>query len=465
MRIALFVHCFYPSHIYGTETYTLELARNLKLLGHEPVVATANFAGEPPLPAPVHRYTHDGIAVVAIDKNRFPHTRVKDTYYQPEMTPVLDLLLDEIGPDLVHVTHLINHTAVLLERLAARRIPTVATFTDFFGFCYNNKLEAHDGRLCAGPATPAVNCLACHLKAVADGAPEPADWRMRMSRRAAGAGLAARAMHAAQTMPGVRAGALAGRVQDVEQRPAILRALYQHYARAIVPTAFIEHAYARNGFTRPMSRIPFGVDIDRGRKAPRPEGTPLVIGFIGQLMAHKGPDLLVDAARAALDPGNYEIRIYGSMNQDPAFAAKLEQRAAGLPVRFMGTFAPARMREILDELDVLAIPSRWYENSPLVLLNALASHTPVIVSDVEGMTEFVKDGVNGFTFERGSTSALAGVLSRMQQDSSLWRRLAATTNYDMTTMEMARRTLDVYEQVRATAAAPAHAVPSGAAGG
>ena len=42
MRIALFVHCFYPSHIYGTETYTLELARNLKLLGHEPVVATAS---------------------------------------------------------------------------------------------------------------------------------------------------------------------------------------------------------------------------------------------------------------------------------------------------------------------------------------------------------------------------------------------------------------------------------------
>lgn len=465
MRIALFVHCFYPLHIYGTETYTLELARNLKLLGHEPIVATAIFAGEAPLPEPVHRYTHDGIAVVSIDKNRFPHTRVKDTYYQPEMAPVLDLVLDEIRPDLVHVTHLINHTAVLLERVAARRIPAVATFTDFFGFCYNNKLEAHDGRLCGGPATPAVNCLACHLKAVADGASEPADWRMRMTRRPAGAGLAARAMHVAQRMPGMRAGALAGRVQDVEQRPPLLRALYQHYARAIVPTAFIEHAYARNGFARPMSRIPFGVDIDRGRKAPRPEGAPLVIGFIGQIMAHKGPDLLVDAARAALEPGNYEIRIYGSMGQDPAYAARLEQRAAGLPVRFMGTFTPMRMREILDELDILAIPSRWYENSPLVLLNALASHTPVIVSDVEGMTEFVKDGVNGFTFARGSASALAGVLARMQRDSSTWRGLASTTNYDVTTMEMARRTLDIYEQVWATAAGSAHGALDGVAAG
>src|SRR4030095_2474597 len=98
------------------------------------------------------------------------------------------------------------------------------------------------------------------------------------------------------------------------------------------------------------------------------------------------------------------------MGQDPGYAAALERRASGLPVRFMGTFAPEHMREVMDDLDVLAIPSRWYENSPLVLLNALASHTPVIVSDVEGMTEFVKDGVNGYTFARGSVGSLAAVL-------------------------------------------------------
>jgi glycosyltransferase involved in cell wall biosynthesis len=40
------------------------------------------------------------------------------------------------------------------------------------------------------------------------------------------------------------------------------------------------------------------------------------------------------------------------------------------------------MRDVLDDMDALVIPSRCNENSPLVLLNALASHTPVIVSDV-----------------------------------------------------------------------------------
>ncbi|MFO1311874.1 MAG: glycosyltransferase family 4 protein [Burkholderiales bacterium] len=454
MRVALFVHCFYPSHIYGTETYTLELARNLRALGHEPVVVSAVFAGEPAQPATVHRYEHEGIPVLSIDKNAYPHTRVKDTYYQPSMRGVLGELLDEVRPDLVHVTHLINHTGVLLEATAARGLPTIATFTDFFGFCYNNKLEAHDGSLCAGPASPAVNCLACHVKAVADGSGSQ-DWRTRFKRTPTGAGLAARGMHLAQTLPPLRAGTLAGKVQDIEQRPHILATLYRNYARAIVPTAFIEGAYARNGFARPMDRIAFGVDIDRAPKRRERGGPPLVLGFIGQIMRHKGPDLLVDAARAAFDPGDYEIKIYGSMTQDPAYAAALQQRAAGLPVQFMGTFAPERMRDVLDGMDVLAIPSRWYENSPLVLLNALASHTPVIVSDVEGMTEFVKEGVNGYTFARGSVAALTQVLARLRRDPAGLRALAETTSYAMTTREMTRRTVETYGKVRAAAGAAA----------
>lgn len=463
MRIALFVHCFYPGHTYGTETYTLDLARNFKRMGHEPIVVSATFVGERPQTTPIHRYRHEGIPVLSIDKNLFPHRELKDTYYQPQMAPMLGDLLDEIGPDVVHVTHLVNHTAVLLEACAARRLPTIATFTDFFGFCYNSRLEAHDGELCSGPASPAVNCVACHFKGVADAAPDPDDWRMRIARHPAGAGLMARGMHVALHVPFLARGRLAGRVRDVEQRPQVLGDLYRHYARAIAPTAFVEQAYARNGFAPPIDRIPFGVDIDRSPKARRGERRRLVIGYVGQIMRHKGPDLLVDAARAALPADAYEIRIYGSPEQDGAYAARLEQRSAGAPVRFMGTFAPAHMRAILDELDVLVIPSRWYENSPLVLLNALASHTPVIVSNVEGMTEFVEEGVNGYTFERGSVAALAEVLARIRRSPTELCRLATTTNYDVSTPAMAVRTLAVYAQACAGAPAPQRVALTGTA--
>ena len=118
-----------------------------------------------------------------------------------------------------------------------------------------------------------------------------------------------------------------------------------------------------------------------------------------------------------------------------------------MPVRFMGTFPPEKMRDVLDEIDVLVIPSRWYENSPLVLLNALASHTPVIVSDVAGMTEFVRDGVNGYAFARGDAAALAQVLRRIDADRDALRALSATTDYAVTTLAMTQKTLAIYAQV------------------
>lgn len=443
MRIALFVHCFFPVHFYGTETYTFELAKNLKELGHDPVVVTAVFPGEPRQPEPVLRYEFEGIPVWSIDKNLIPATRVKDTYYQPEMVPVLIDIVRALRPDIAHVTHLINHTGVLLEVLDSESIPTVATFTDFFGFCYNNRLEAVDGSLCDGPNATRTNCLACHLKASNSARPQSAARRLIDSDT--GAVLAAQVLDLAQRIPGFRAGPTAGLVQDIAMRPDILGGLYRRYREVIAPTRFLRRAYVQNGLGANMTEIRFGVDIARDPKPPRAAGKPLTIGFIGQIAAHKGPDLLVEAAEAALGQSGYEIRSYGSLDQDAQFSAQLQSRSAGLPVQFLGTFPKEKMRQVLDELDVLVIPSRWYENSPLVLLNALASHTPVVVSDVEGMTEFVEDGVNGFVFTRSSAASLAEVLRKIGASRKdlpdLWRN----AHYEMTTRTMTEKTLQVYE--------------------
>ena len=136
MRIAFFVHCFFPQHFYGTETYTLELARHYRAAGLDVVVVSAIFQGEQAADSLITRYEYQGIPVVCIDKNQIPHTRVKETYYQPDMRSVLEQVLREVKPDLVHVTHLINHTSALLEVTQQLGIPTYATFTDFFGFCF-----------------------------------------------------------------------------------------------------------------------------------------------------------------------------------------------------------------------------------------------------------------------------------------------------------------------------------------
>jgi glycosyltransferase involved in cell wall biosynthesis len=77
---------------------------------------------------------------------------------------------------------------------------------------------------------------------------------------------------------------------------------------------------------------------------------------------------------------------------------------------------------------VLVIPSISYEDSPLILLEALGA--TVIVSDVPGTTELIKDGRNVFYFARGTPDRLAGVPLMVGDDSALVDRLRATTLYE-----------------------------------
>lgn len=445
MKVAFFVHCFFPEHFYGTETYTLDLAKYYRAAGHDVVVVSAVFQGEPARDGLVSRYEHQGIPVVCIDKNGVPHTRVKETYYQPDMRPVLEGVLREIKPDVVHVTHLINHTAALLEVTQQLGIATYATFTDFFGFCLNNKLEAANGDLCAGPSPSRTNCMACYLK---DAARSPyADRWIRRAATPRSAQWIASLANVGRRLPGLRNGPVDGLLEDIARRPDTLQGLYNGaYRGAVAPTRFLKTAYEANSIATPMRDIWFGVDIDRSPKAQRQSGHRPVIGFIGQIAPHKGTDLLIEAF-CRLPKGAAELQIYGPADQDPAYMEGLRSLAEGHAVSFRGTFPSAQMAVKLAEMDLLVIPSRWYENSPLVLLNALATHTPVLVSDVAGMTEFLVPGRNGYAFDRGSADALFVRLRDLLAEPERIYALARTTEYERTIADMAKDTLDVYAAI------------------
>lgn len=448
MKICLFVHCFFPEHFYGTEAYTFELARNLQKLGHDVVVVTSTFVGEASGGDLISQYSYEGIPVLRIDGNRFPQQRVRDTYFQPGLTSLFEKLLLEQQPDLVHITHLINHTASLLDVVHRLRIPVVSTLTDFFGICFTNKLEDAGGKLCGGPDVMRTNCLACYVRArCMNGSSRilrllsPVCWRMApLLNRLGGLTLL-------QKTP------LGQLVADLRARPAILAERYSNLQMVITPTSFLLNIYQRNGLAVPAQASWFGIDIDRTPKPRRASPWPLRIGYIGQLDYHKGVDLLLRAFKA-LRPGAAELSLWGPLDQNPIYARLLMRLADGAPVRFAGTFPPRRMAAVLRQIDVLVIPSRWYENSPLVMLSALACHTPVVVSAVEGLTEFVKEGHNGFSFRRGDWRHLRDQLERFVADSNLAPQLSCSTAYPRTTLDMTRDVLGAYEHVLTTSLDP-----------
>jgi len=64
-----------------------------------------------------------------------------------------------------------------------------------------------------------------------------------------------------------------------------------------------------------------------------------------------------------------------------------------------------------------------YESFGMVALEAMACGTPVIASDVGGLSHLVRDGITGFHVPNGDHVALASTLARLLQDEVLRRKL------------------------------------------
>lgn len=442
MRIALYVHCFFPRHYHGTEAYALALAKGLQARGHQPTVIAAVFDREPPQTQLIERRIWDGVPVISIDKNKVRERSVRDSYDHAAMANIHELILRELKPEIVHVCHLINHTAVLLDVLRSLTIPVVATLTDFSGFCFTNKLETADGSLCTGPDPARVNCLNCFLKSAAR---PPA----AMIARLAGSKTArSQVAHALARIAHWRGGTMSifdFRPADIVDRPNRLLEAMTVYRAAIAPTDHLRFRYEANGLRVPMVTSHFGIDIDRRSKQPRARSAPVRIGFIGQIAPHKGVHILVRALRAA-GCANLSAQIYGDPGQDPAYMRTLEAEVGGLALTFPGTFPVDRLADVLRNIDVLVMPATWYENSPLILLQALATHTPVIVSDVPGLTEFVTDGLNGLIIARDDVSALAAALRRIADSDSLLDTLTQGAQWSRTVSDMAEDVIAVYRE-------------------
>ena len=98
-----------------------------------------------------------------------------------------------------------------------------------------------------------------------------------------------------------------------------------------------------------------------------------------------------------------------------------------------GKYDHDHLPRLMAEIDWVVVPSRWWENSPLVIQEAFLHGRPVICSDIGGMAEKVADGVNGLHFRAGDPLSLARVLETAIDTPGLWEELQANIAeiYDM----------------------------------
>jgi L-malate glycosyltransferase len=181
---------------------------------------------------------------------------------------------------------------------------------------------------------------------------------------------------------------------------------------------------------------PFGVDLarfapDAARNEGNGAGAALTIGIVKSLAPKYGVDLLLRAFAGLLVdtdvqalPAACRLLIVGDGPQ----RAELEALACELGIaprtEFAGAVAHADVPAWLNRLDIYAAPSRLdSESFGVAVIEAGACALPVVVSDVGGLPEVVRDGETGLIVAREDVPALQAALKRLVLDAGLRERL------------------------------------------
>ena len=188
-----------------------------------------------------------------------------------------------------------------------------------------------------------------------------------------------------------------------------------------------------------------GIKPDR----PKPKSNGFRFGYMGQVFFAKGVDLLVKAyLQLARENENISLMIWGDTDSQPEYVAGLEKLLRTAPgAAIEGRYEPSQVGSLLQEIDVLVVPSRWPEIGPFTVLEAFATRTPVIAARIGNMPELVQHGANGLLFEPDSIPDLAAQMRRILAEPGLYGQLQAGIPPVRTQSEEMADILKVYSNV------------------
>lgn len=404
MKILFLVHDFLPEHVGGTEVHSAELARELFHRGHEVVIVCterdlARAEGE------VLERRYGKLRVLEVAHAR-EYACAEESWEEPRQQAIFDSLLAREKPDIVHVQHFAQWGTGVLASAHARALPSVVTLHDYYLLCANACLFRGDGSLCRGDCS---QCL--------------------------------------QGLPAPRSGGPQRSLDSVAQaRRAQHRAHLGLASAVIAPSHFLASLMIERGIVSAerISRLDSGVAGPWREPRASDPARPLRLAFVGGIYPTKGVHVLLEAF-ASMRPGLATLDIHGVLEWFPSYVGHLRALAGErADLRWRGRFAPEDLDTILDEIDVLVVPSLWYENRPLTIQAAFRRGICVIASDLGGMAELVVPGLGGELFRRGDAPALAGLLSELARNRARVLELARARPALPTMAEIAGRHLEIY---------------------
>lgn len=443
LRVLLAVHHFPPNFLSGAEWQAYRTAHWLQEQGHDVRVICVEsdthgrvgqleYKDEPYNDIPVRRLFFN--LPLAPDSLRW-------SFRNPLIEQHLSIYLEEFKPDVLHLIsgYLMSGSVIAASRSSGT--PTVLMPMDFWFLCPRITLLQPDGSICDVPDDP-TECVLCLCQ------------QMRRYRWAANLsqGISNRLLRKLWQHPAVL------KIMDkqdtlaaLQERRSYLQEMFETTDLVLSNSQFLKEMLSVRGFqTSRFVQLRQGIDTERwmgdGAKEPSPH---LRVGYIGQIAKHKGVDVLVRAfKRLQAQTAAPRLLLYGNTEQFPSFTQHLHGLIDGdKRITFAGTFSNEQLLKVHGGLDVLVVPSVWYENSPNVILEAFAAKTPVVASNRGGLAELVQHEGNGLLFQIGDAADLARQLQRIIDQPDLLESLqkgiqpVKTVQNEMEELEQIYRTV------------------------
>lgn len=360
MHVLLANNLYPPFVAGGAELIVVYLAQGLAAAGHQVTVVTTCGPEMEPYPDE----DHDGVRVIRF----FPRNmywsfardgqgkvnralwHLRDAWNRDAATR-FDSILQAARPDIVH-THVIDGFSGSIWRRAAKHgIPVVHTAHDYHLICPRAFLLSRDWRVCTHPTIACRTYRTWHLKTTA-----PVDLFVSPSQF-----------------------------------------LLDKHLEAGMPAR--RTAVVRNG-------IPV-VPMPRRQRDP---GAPCKFLLMCRLTQEKGVRIVLDAMRQLPAALPVELTIAGRGPLEPTARAAAESDSR---IRFAGFVQGETKLALLSDADYLLIPSLWYENAPVAIVEAAAYQIGVVASRIGGIPELVREGSTGCLFEPGDVAGLAALMRNL----------------------------------------------------
>jgi glycosyltransferase involved in cell wall biosynthesis len=242
---------------------------------------------------------------------------------------------------------------------------------------------------------------------------------------------------------------------DFFLRKKYIESFFAEVDEFVSPSHFLANRFVAWGLPEKRTTVIENVIAHPSARTPAcaaPYDGPLRVGFFGQVSRLKGIGVLFDAADLLAKGGSSDVvfDVHGDYrNQPPEYQEAFLKGLSGVGnnVRYRGPYELHQVDALMQRTDVAIIPSIWWENSPVVIQEAFRNRRPVVCSDIGGMAEKVRDGLDGWHFQAGSAWSLADLLKRLAAHRDLIQAMMATMQSPPQANEIVAKHVELYRRL------------------